>query len=80
MLSQYIQKAMEQAHYELLPEEGCYYGEIPGFEGVWATGNTLEQCRAELQEVLEEWLLLRIAQRLPLPSVGEIQLKVPEVV
>ncbi len=80
MLTRYIQKAMEQAHYELLLEEGCYYGEIPGFEGVWATGETLEQCRAELQEVLEDWILLRIAQRLSMPPVGEIQLKVPEVV
>lgn len=28
--------------------------------GVWANGKTLEACRAELKEVLEEWLVLKI--------------------
>lgn len=79
MLTRYIQKAMEQAHYELLPEDKLYYGEIPGFDGVWATGTTLEACRNELQEVLEEWILLRVARHLPLPFVGDIRLQLSEV-
>lgn len=79
MLTRYIQKAMEQAHYELLPEDDLYYGEIPGFHGVWATGATLEACRNELQEVLEEWILLRVARHLPLPAVGDVRLQFSEV-
>ncbi|CUU36802.1 MAG: type II toxin-antitoxin system HicB family antitoxin [Fimbriimonadales bacterium] len=78
MLTKYIQKAMERATFEHLPEEGCYYGEIPGFDGVWATGATLEACRAELQEVLEEWILMRVAMHLPVPQIEGIALKVPE--
>ena len=57
MLTKYIQKALDRARYELL-EDGKYYGEIKLCPGVWAQGNTLEGCRAELQEVLEEWLVL----------------------
>jgi predicted RNase H-like HicB family nuclease len=79
MLTRYIQKAMEQAHYELLLEDNLYYGEIPGFDGVWATGATLEACRQELQEVLEEWILLRVARHLPLPSAGDIRLQLSGV-
>ena len=57
MLTAYIQTAMQQAQYKIL-EDGSYFGEIPDFQGVWASEQTLEDCRRVLQEVLEEWLLL----------------------
>ena len=79
MLTKYIQAAMSNALYEILPDDGSYYGEIPGFEGVYANTTRLEACREELQEVLEEWLLLRISQHLPLPQVDGINLTVREV-
>jgi predicted RNase H-like HicB family nuclease len=69
MLTKYIQKALDRARYELL-EDGRYYGEIKLCPGVWAQGNTLEGCRAELQEVLEEWLVLKIRDRNPVPAIG----------
>jgi len=74
MLTKYIQAAMNNARYEILPDDNSYYGEIPGFEGVYANATKLEACREELQEVLEEWLLLRISQHLPLPSIDGINL------
>ena len=57
MLITYIQNAMRLAKYEIL-EDGQYYGEIPGFQGVWAQAENLETCRDELQSVLEDWLIL----------------------
>jgi predicted RNase H-like HicB family nuclease len=57
MLTQYIQRAMRQARYELM-ENGRYFGRIPKCKGAWAEGATLEACREELQSVLEDWLLL----------------------
>ena len=59
MLTKYIQAAMNKARYEILPDDGSFYGEIPGFDGVWANADTLEACRDELKEVLEGWILLR---------------------
>ena len=59
MLTAYIQTAMQQAQYKIL-EDGSYFGEIPDFQGVWASEQTLEDCRRILQEVLEEWLLLKL--------------------
>ena len=35
MLTQYIAAAMRAARYEILPDEGVFYGEIPVLEGVW---------------------------------------------
>jgi len=48
MLIQYIQAAMAKAKYEILSDDGTYYGRIPGFKGVWANADTLEVCRQEL--------------------------------
>ena len=79
MLTRYIQAAMNHAHYEILPDDGSYYGEIPGFEGIYANTIQLEACRDELQEVLEEWLLLRVSRHLPLPQVDGINLRIKEV-
>ncbi|HNR30420.1 MAG TPA: type II toxin-antitoxin system HicB family antitoxin [Candidatus Hydrogenedentes bacterium] len=80
MLTKYLEAAMNRAHYEILSDDGSYYGEVPGFEGVYANAPTLEVCRAELLEVLEEWLFLRISNHLPIPVVEDIQLKIQEVV
>jgi predicted RNase H-like HicB family nuclease len=79
MLSQYIQAAMHQAKYEILSDDGTFYGEIPGFQGVWANAETLENCREELAEVLEEWIFLHLADNTPLPVVNGLKLAVERV-
>ena len=62
MLSEFINKKLREARYKVLNDES-YFGEIPGLEGVWANAKNLEDCRGELQEVLEEWLVLKIRDR-----------------
>ncbi len=79
MISEYINAAMRKAHYELLPEDKLYYAEIPGFEGVYATAENLEDCREELQSVLEDWLLLSIHKNLSVPVMDNISLEVKHV-
>ena len=37
MISDYLMAAMRQASYEFLPNDRVYYGEIKGFEGVYAS-------------------------------------------
>ncbi len=59
MLSQFLEKKLKVARYKLL-KNGTYFGEIPGIKGVWANARSLEACREELREVLEDWLLLKI--------------------
>lgn len=59
MLSEFLENKLKKAHYKILPD-GSYFGEIPGTRGVWANAKTLENCRKELQEVLEEWVLLKV--------------------
>lgn len=69
MLTNYIRAAMRRAMYEILSDDGTFYGEIPEFDGVYADADTLEACRKELEEVLEEWILFRVSKNLLLPVV-----------
>lgn len=59
MITAYILDQLTKARYKLL-DDGTYFGEIPGLQGVWADGKTLEDCRNELADVLESWLYLKI--------------------
>ena len=59
---------MQQANYKLL-KDGSYFGEISGLDGVWADSGTLEDCRMELQEVLEDWLFLKIRDKEKIPGM-----------
>lgn len=79
MLSQYIQTALRRAKYEILEDDGTFYGEIPGFQGVYANAETLEDCRNELAEVLENWIFFRISRNLDLPTVDNLQLAIERV-
>jgi len=54
---------MHRAKYEILDDDGSFPGSIPGLEGVWANASTLEACREELEEVLEDWLMLSLGLR-----------------
>jgi predicted RNase H-like HicB family nuclease len=73
MLTSYIHAAMRLAKYEILDDQ-TYYGEIPGFQGVWANADSLEACREELQSVLEDWLILGLRMGHALPIVAGINL------
>jgi predicted RNase H-like HicB family nuclease len=79
MLLEYLQAALRHAHYEILKDDGTYYGEIPECNGVYANAATLEACREELREVLEEWVLFRVHRHLPLPVIDGIELTIKEV-
>ncbi len=80
MLTKYLEAAMRHAHYEILKDDGTYYGEIPKCRGVYANTPTLEKCRIELEQTLEDWLLFRIYKNLPLPRIDGLKLTVKKEV
>ena len=80
MITEYIEAALSRAAYEIIQDEEPYYGEIPSLRGVWASGKTLEECRRNLAETVEDWVLLSIAKGLPIPTLGEASIRVPKKV
>jgi predicted RNase H-like HicB family nuclease len=77
MLLEYIQAALERAHYEIIDDAEPFYGEVPDLDGVWATGSTLEVCRRNLAQAIEDWLLFSIAQALSVPDLDGVSIHVP---
>lgn len=80
LLAEYIEIAMRDADFMVFCEDGTCYGEIFGFEGVWANADTLEECRQELREVLEGWIVLGIELGHPIPVLPGIELIAKETV
>lgn len=78
MLTKYIDAAMRHAPYEILADDGSIYGEISECQGVYANAATVEACRTELTETLEDWLLFRIHKNLALPTIDDLELNVEE--
>jgi predicted RNase H-like HicB family nuclease len=78
MLTKYIHEAMKLAQYKIL-EDDTFYGSIPGFRGVFANADTLEECREQLQEVLEEWILLGVKLGHELPDANGVRLLIETV-
>ena len=70
MLTEYIDEALKRARYEMIEDDEPFYGEVEELKGVWATGKTLEECRGQLKEVIEGWILLSIKKGLPIPTLG----------
>ena len=68
MLYEYIQKQLKKARYKIL-KDNTYFGEIPGLRGVWAQSNNLEDCRKELEGVVESWLFLKIRDGESIPGL-----------
>ena len=74
MLAQYLDLAIEMARYEIIEDDRSYWGEIPGFQGVWAKHETLPGCQRELREALSDWVALRLRLGLDIPEIGSLNL------
>lgn len=78
ILLNYCEKALLQAQYKKL-DDGTWFAEIEGFPGVWGNDQTIEACRQDLLEVLEEWLILKLQDGDPLPVIDGLEIKVTTV-
>jgi predicted RNase H-like HicB family nuclease len=70
MIVEYIQAALARARYEIIDDDEPYYGEVPELPGVFATGKTLEECRKNLAEVIDGWIIIHLKRGIPIPTTG----------
>ena len=78
MLAEYLEEALKMARYEIIEDDEPYYGEVTELPGVWATGKSLEECRENLRDVIDGWILVRIQKGLAIPRLGERQVQLPK--
>jgi predicted RNase H-like HicB family nuclease len=72
-LSDYVAEALARAAFEKL-EDGSYAGCIPSCTGVVAFGTSLRECENELRSTLEDWILVGLQLKHPLPVIEGIDL------
>ena len=70
MITEYINAALSEAKYEIINDSEPFYGEVPSLEGVWAAGKTLEECRRNLAEIIDGWLIVKLKKGLQIPPIG----------
>lgn len=75
MISRYIAEALHRARYDVV-DGGLFCATVTGLPGVIATGKTLEACRDQLVDVIEAWLLVRVARGLKIPRLGTATVQV----
>ena len=78
MIQNYIENYLNKARYEMIDGGQKFYAEIKNLRGVWATGKTLEECRHNLVETIEGWLILRLKKGLAIPNfkIPSVRMKV----
>jgi len=69
VLTEYIQLALSKAHYKIIEDPNPFFGWVEELPGCWANGPTLEACREELREVIEDWILITNRLGEPLPVI-----------
>ena len=79
MLTDYIEAVIKKAKYEIIKDEEPYYGEILSIKGIWATGKTLEECRKNLKEALEDYIIISLEKHLSLPEIDGIRITTTKV-
>ncbi len=73
ILTEYVNHAMAHAIYDKL-EDDTFAGRIPQCKGVIAFGSTLRECEDDLRSTLEDWIIIGLKLRHPLPVIDSIDL------
>jgi predicted RNase H-like HicB family nuclease len=73
ILTDYVEQAMALATYDKLAD-GTFAGRIPQCKGVIAFAPTLRECEIELRSTLEDWILVGLKLKHPLPVIDGIDL------
>lgn len=75
MIVEYVDKALERVRHDML-EDGTVCATVPGLRGVVALGRGVEECRHALAEIVQEWVLVRVACGLGIPRLGGAVIRV----
>ncbi|MFZ3148684.1 MAG: type II toxin-antitoxin system HicB family antitoxin [Methanothrix sp.] len=66
---------MKLAEYDTL-EDGSYVATVEGLQGIIAIGDTIEECRKDLIEVIDGWIALRLRLGDSIPLIKGISINV----
>ncbi len=74
VLSKYVEAALRMAEYEK-DENGAIVAKVPGASGFFAQGDSFEEARENLKDVIEGNVLLALQLGLEIPKVEGVEIK-----
>ncbi len=77
-LSHYVEAAIRRVEYER-DENGVVVAHVPGAEGFYAQGETFEEARENLREVIEENIMLALQLGWAIPTIEGITIEERDV-
>ncbi|HDQ99148.1 MAG TPA: type II toxin-antitoxin system HicB family antitoxin [candidate division WOR-3 bacterium] len=72
-ITEYAEKALRKAEY-LKDENGVVIGRVPGASGFFAQGDSFEDARANLRDVIEGNVVLALQLGLPIPEIEGVRM------
>lgn len=73
-LSKYVEAALKKAEYEK-DEDGVIIARVPKASGFFAQGDSFEEARANLQDVIEGNVMLALQLGLEIPHIKGVEIK-----
>lgn len=77
-LSRYVEAALRQAEYER-DENGVVVAQVPGADGFYAQGDTFEEARDNLREVIEGNVMLALQLGWAIPTIVGVSIEERDV-
>jgi len=77
LFRRYIQAALRKAKYSYDDETKSFVAVVEELPLCWGQGDTHEEAREELENVIEGWVLLSIQRGEKLPSIDNVAMIIP---
>ena len=77
-LAEYVQAALSRIEYER-DEDGWIVASVPGIQGAFTQGETYEEARANLAEVIEGNVMIDLQMGWPVHEIPEVEICVGEI-
>ncbi len=69
----YVETMLRRANYEFDDQTNSWCASVDALPGVYAQADTVEDVRAELAEVIEEYVLVSLQEGHPLPKFKDFR-------
>ncbi len=77
-LAEYVQAALSRIEYER-DEDGWIVASVPGIQGAFTQGETYEEARTNLAEVIEGNVMIDLQMGWPVSEIPEVEICVGEI-
>ncbi|PJB98463.1 MAG: hypothetical protein CO078_01910 [Candidatus Nealsonbacteria bacterium CG_4_9_14_0_8_um_filter_36_17] len=74
-IAQYIENLLAKAEYEYDPETKSWCASVEDLPGAYAQADTVEEVRSQLAEVIEDYILVSLQEKHPLPGFKKLPAK-----